>query len=279
MNVDAQFPQSPIAALPNRPLQTQADQVAARPVDKADQDEPSNNRTGTDARETEAQKASRQPESESHGTRQESELSTEEKKQLEQLQARDREVRAHEAAHKAAAGSLARGGASFEFENGPDGRRYAVGGEVSIDTAKVSGDPQATLRKAQTIRAAANAPAQPSAQDRAVAAQATQMEAEARQELPKSNGPTAAAQTTNPAGHPQAPFKPIAARPNRSVSCSMSLPSYDHENRQRTLTSHARHSTRPCQRPRSRRRNCQCRPVQRQQPCQPGRAHARPQTG
>ena len=183
MNVDAQFPQSPIAALPNRPLQTQADQVAARPVDKADQDEPSNNRTGTDARETEAQKASRQPESESHDARQESELSTEEKKQLEQLQARDREVRAHEAAHKAAAGSLARGGASFEFENGPDGRRYAVGGEVSIDTAKVSGDPQATLRKAQTIRAAANAPAQPSAQDRAVAAQATQMEAEARQEL------------------------------------------------------------------------------------------------
>lgn len=183
MNVDAQFPQSPIAALPNRPLQTQADQVAARPVDKADQDEPSNNRTGTDARETEAQKASRQPESESHDVRQESELSTEEKKQLEQLQARDREVRAHEAAHKAAAGSLARGGASFEFENGPDGRRYAVGGEVSIDTAKVSGDPQATLRKAQTIRAAANAPAQPSAQDRAVAAQATQMEAEARKEL------------------------------------------------------------------------------------------------
>jgi len=183
MNVDAQFPQPPIAALPNRPLRTQADQAAARPVDKADQDEPSNNRTGSDARETETQKASRQPENEARGARQESELSAEEKKQLEQLKTRDREVRAHEAAHKAAAGSLARGTASFEFEKGPDGRRYAVGGEVSIDTSKVSGDPQATISKAQTIRAAANAPAQPSGQDRAVAAQATQMEAEARQEL------------------------------------------------------------------------------------------------
>ncbi len=183
MNVDAQFPQAPIAAVPNRPLQTQPDQAAARPVDKADQDEPANNRTGPDARETEAQKASRQPENEARGARQESELSTEEKKQLEELKTRDREVRAHEAAHKAAAGSLARGGASLEFEDGPDGRRYAVGGEVSIDTSKVSGDPQATISKAQTIRAAANAPAQPSGQDRAVAAQATQMEAEARQEV------------------------------------------------------------------------------------------------
>lgn len=207
MNVDAQFPQSPIAALPNRPLQTQADQVAARPVDKADQDEPSNNRTGTDARETEAQKASRQSENESHGARQESDLSADEKKQLEQLQARDREVRAHEAAHKAAAGSLARSGASFEFENGPDGRRYAVGGEVSIDTAKVSGDPQATLRKAQTIRAAANAPAQPSAQDRAVAAQATQMEAEARQELAEEQRPDSSSATNESSKTPAGTFQ------------------------------------------------------------------------
>jgi len=193
MNVDSQFPQSPVAVFPNRPLQEQTDQAATRPVDKADQDEPSNNRTGTDARETEAQKASRQPESEARGARQETELSADEKQQVEQLQSRDREVRAHEAAHKAAAGSLARGGASFEFENGPDGRRYAVGGEVSIDTSKVSGDPQATINKAQTIRAAANAPAQPSGQDRSVAAQATQMETEARQEV-------AAEQQTNTSG-------------------------------------------------------------------------------
>ena len=184
MNVDTQFSQAPIAALPVRPVQNRGEQVAERPVDKSGRDQPVNNQTSPDARETETQKTSRQPENAAReGSRQETELSSEEKQQLEQLQARDREVRAHEAAHKAAAGSLARGGASFEYESGPDGRRYAVGGEVSIDTSKVSGDPQATINKAQTIRAAANAPAQPSGQDRSVAAQATQMEAEARQEL------------------------------------------------------------------------------------------------
>ena len=213
MNVDAQFPQAPIAALPNRPLQRQADQAAARPVDKADQDEPSNNRTGSGARETEAQKASRQPENEARGARQESELSAEEKKQLEELKTRDREVRAHEAAHKAAAGSLARGAASFEFEKGPDGRRYAVGGEVSIDTSKVSGDPQATISKARTIRAAANAPAQPSGQDRAVAAQATQMEAEARQEVAEERRADNSATNNEPSRTPASNFQANSSDP------------------------------------------------------------------
>lgn len=103
--------------------------------------------------------------------------------ELAKLKARDREVRAHEAAHSAAAGSLAKGGASFTFEKGSDGQLYAVGGEVKIDTSTDSDDPQATIQKARQIRAAANAPANPSAQDRAVAAQATRMEAQAQREL------------------------------------------------------------------------------------------------
>jgi len=49
--------------------------------------------------------------------------------ELAKLKARDREVRAHEAAHTAAAGSLAKGGPSFTFQRGSDGRLYAVGGE------------------------------------------------------------------------------------------------------------------------------------------------------
>lgn len=110
-------------------------------------------------------------------------LTADERKELQRLQARDREVRAHEAAHKSAAGGYARGSVQFEFVVGPDGRRYASGGEVSIDTSKVHGDPQATLRKAQVIRRAANAPVQPSSQDRRVAAEASRLEAEARQEL------------------------------------------------------------------------------------------------
>ena len=100
-----------------------------------------------------------------------------------QLQIRDREVKAHESAHMAAAAGLVRGGMSFSYQTGPDGRRYAVGGEVSIDSAPVADDPQATLDKAQQIQAAALAPAEPSSQDRAVAAQAARMAMEARVEL------------------------------------------------------------------------------------------------
>lgn len=113
----------------------------------------------------------------------EQELSAEAQRQLQALQSRDREVKAHEAAHMAAAAGLVSGGMSFTYQAGPDGRRYAVGGEVSIDSSPVSGDPQATLDKAQQIVVAALAPAQPSAQDRAVAARATRMAAEARVEL------------------------------------------------------------------------------------------------
>ncbi len=111
------------------------------------------------------------------------ELTEEERQEVEELKKRDREVRAHEQAHKATAGQYAKGGPSFEFEQGPDGRRYAVGGEVKIDASEVPGDPQATILKAQTIRRAANAPADPSGQDRQVAAQATTLEAKARREL------------------------------------------------------------------------------------------------
>ena len=110
-------------------------------------------------------------------------LTEEEKAEVEKLRARDREVRAHEQAHAAAAGGHARGGPSYTFERGPDGRQYAVGGEVNIDTSPVEGNPQATIRKAQQIRAAALAPADPSPQDRSVAASASALEARARQEL------------------------------------------------------------------------------------------------
>ncbi|MBW2243465.1 MAG: hypothetical protein JRH01_15895 [Deltaproteobacteria bacterium] len=109
-----------------------------------------------------------------------SELTEDELREVDELSRRDREVRAHEAAHKAAAGSLARGGASFTYENGPDGRRYAVGGEVSIDASPVGDDPAATARKMERVRAAALAPADPSGQDRQVAATAANQARQAR---------------------------------------------------------------------------------------------------
>ena len=114
------------------------------------------------------------------------ELSEEEQQQVQELKSRDREVRQHEQAHMAAAGGHARGGPSYEYTTGPDNRRYASGGEVSIDTSKVADDPEATIRKAQVIYRAALAPAEPSSQDRSVASEAKQMEAEARRELAES---------------------------------------------------------------------------------------------
>lgn len=111
------------------------------------------------------------------------ELSDVEIRKIEELKRIDREVRQHEHAHLSAGGNLVRGGASFDFVTGPDGKQYAVSGEVSIDTAPVPDDPEATAQKAQQIRQAALAPANPSAQDRQVASNATQMEAQARVEI------------------------------------------------------------------------------------------------
>jgi len=82
-----------------------------------------------------------------------------------------------------AGGRYVRGGASFSYQTGPDGRQYAVGGEVGIDAAPIPGKPAETLAKMQTVRAAALAPSEPSAADNAVAAAAAQAMAEAIAEL------------------------------------------------------------------------------------------------
>jgi hypothetical protein len=109
-------------------------------------------------------------------------LSAEEQQEVRELRARDQEVRAHEMAHAAAGGSLVRGGPHYEYKRGPDGNIYAVGGEVSID---MSGEktPQQTVQKMQRVQAAALAPADPSGQDRAVAAAAAQKAQAARVEM------------------------------------------------------------------------------------------------
>lgn len=120
--------------------------------------------------------------SSSQDTSRESAQQLQDQQILRQLSARDSEVRQHEMAHQAAGGGHT-GAASYTFQRGPDGRMYAVGGEVSIDTSAVSGDPRATLEKAETIIRAAMAPAEPSSQDHRVAASARAMAAEARAEL------------------------------------------------------------------------------------------------
>ncbi|MDO6823213.1 putative metalloprotease CJM1_0395 family protein [Marinobacter sp. 1_MG-2023] len=114
-------------------------------------------------------------------------LNEAELKELSELKARDREVRAHEAAHQAVGGQYA-GSMSFTYQRGADGAQYAVGGEVSIDVSPVNGDPQATIEKMRVVRAAAMAPAEPSGQDRAVAAQAMQTMLQAQSELASEQG-------------------------------------------------------------------------------------------
>lgn len=111
------------------------------------------------------------------------EVGAEQAADLKELKQRDREVRSHEQAHVAAGGSAIASGPRYTLQKGPDGQMYAIGGEVSIDTSKVGGDPQATKDKARSVRQAALAPANPSGQDMIVAAKASQMEAEARDDL------------------------------------------------------------------------------------------------
>jgi hypothetical protein len=109
------------------------------------------------------------------------ELSPEERQMVSQLQLRDREVRAHEAAHKAAGGAYV-GGASYTFQQGPDGRQYAIGGEVPVDLSTSGGSPEAVIAKMEQVRAAALAPGDPSSQDYAVAAAADAIAAQARRD-------------------------------------------------------------------------------------------------
>ena len=146
---------------------------SARPVDQSSGSNASN-RTA-DKKESDDKPARRE---QSNGQS----LEPDELKELTELKARDREVRAHEAAHQAVGGQYA-GSMSFTYERGPDGAQYAVGGEVPIDVSPVEGDPESTIEKMRVVRAAAMAPAQPSAQDRAVAAQAMQSMLQAQAEM------------------------------------------------------------------------------------------------
>jgi len=119
--------------------------------------------------------------SEKKGDNQQS-LDEAELRQIQQLKSRDAEVRAHEQAHIAAAGQYASGGPSYSYQTGADGKRYAVGGSVPIDIGKES-TPAATIIKMRTVKRAALAPANPSAADRQIAAQAGMQEMQAMQEL------------------------------------------------------------------------------------------------
>ena len=109
------------------------------------------------------------------------ELTQDELQIIHKLQARDREVRSHEQAHIAAGGGNA-GAPSFEYQLGPDGKRYVVGGHVGISISG-GGSPEETIRKMRVVERAALAPARPSATDVAVASKAAQLGMKAQMQL------------------------------------------------------------------------------------------------
>lgn len=124
------------------------------------------------------------------------ELTEQQQQEVDGLKTRDAEVRRHEQAHAARGGSHA-GGPQYDYKTGPDGKRYVADGSVSIDVSKVNGDHKATLRKMETVIAAATAPAQPSAQDRSVARAARATAQQARAEL---TAEASEAEATQPGG-------------------------------------------------------------------------------
>lgn len=109
-------------------------------------------------------------------------LSDEQRGVVKEMAARDAEVRRHETAHMVVGGQYA-SAPSYTYQRGPDGQRYAIGGEVQIDVSPVRDDPEATISKMEIVKAAALAPAEPSSADRRVASHADQIMARAAAEM------------------------------------------------------------------------------------------------
>lgn len=169
-----------VAISPEKEAQT-AGNTRFPPISKPDANEKSNSQDLQKGTREDSKNSNNDDRSEISKERLEKQKLEQERREISELAARDREVRAHEQAHMAVGGQYA-GAASYSYKRGPDGVSYATGGEVPISTSKEA-NPQATIQKAQIIRRAALAPAEPSSQDRRVAAQAGVLEAEARKEL------------------------------------------------------------------------------------------------
>jgi len=84
---------------------------------------------------------------------------------LDKYKNTDSEIRAHEQLH-ASLGNT-KGAISYTYQTGPDGKLYATGGHVRLDTS-IPSDPEAALAKLDKIADAAGAPAGLSGADAAI---------------------------------------------------------------------------------------------------------------
>ncbi|MBV7316363.1 putative metalloprotease CJM1_0395 family protein [Shewanella sp. NIFS-20-20] len=171
-----------------------------------------------------------------NGGKSEAELQLEQV-ELSELQRRDLEVRQHEQAHAAIGGQYA-GSPNYQFEQGSDGRRYAVEGHVQIDVSVVKSDPQATIKKMQQVHAAALAPVEPSMADIQVASLALRKMQQARQDLASERQQTlesdqSTATVTEQKGDISPPRAKLAAESNETDDSSPSHPPIDGSHQRR----------------------------------------------
>lgn len=121
------------------------------------------------------------------------ELTADQQRKVEELKEIDRKVHEHEQAHIAAGGGVVTSGASYTYTYGPDGKPYATGGEVGIDTSKEE-KPQENIDKGRLVQRAALAPQDPSPQDYRVASIGAQLETTGRSDLTREQELERAAQ-------------------------------------------------------------------------------------
>lgn len=111
-------------------------------------------------------------------------VTTDDLRELRDLQRSDRQVRVQENLQRQLAAEFVRGAPVYEFEEGPDGRRYAVGADSDFQLPnQASSDPRQAARDAASARQAALASAVSSPAEQAFAARAASAEARARAEI------------------------------------------------------------------------------------------------
>lgn len=88
---------------------------------------------------------------------------------LEKFKRTDAQIKSHEQIHATIGQTTAP--ISYSYQQGPDGKMYAVGGHVRLDTS-IPDDPKAAAFKLEQIQKAASAPGELSSADANIASQA-----------------------------------------------------------------------------------------------------------
>lgn len=87
---------------------------------------------------------------------------------VEKFRSKDAEIRTHEQIHASIGHTTTP--ISYTYQQGPDGKMYAIGGSVRLDTS-IPNDPKAAAFKLDMLQKAASGPTQMSAADGSIAQQ------------------------------------------------------------------------------------------------------------